>query len=176
MNPPPDSDDDLARLVRAAVALSDAPPAWQQAARRLWTARQPPLRESVPAALRKLVAVLRFDSFAAAPAVSATRAAPAETRHLLFSALGRDIDVRIVPADAGFALVGQVLGPDQRGVVELAPQAPGAVAEQDRRRTLLDDLGEFRLEGVDRGAYVLTLRLGDDEIVLPPLDVGAGRG
>ena len=36
-------------------------------------------------------------------------------------------------------------------------------------------MGEFRLEGIRRGTYVLTLRLGEDEIVLPPIDVGEHR-
>ncbi len=38
--------------------------------------------------------------------------------------------------------------------------------------TQLDALGEFRLDGLERGSYLLTLRVGTDEIVLPPILIG----
>ena len=40
----------------------------------------------------------------------------------------------------------------------------------------VDFLGEFRLDGIRGGTYVLTLRLSGDEIVLPPIHVGERRG
>jgi hypothetical protein len=45
------------------------------------------------------------------------------------------------------------------------PPAPTRHAE-------IDPLGEFHLDDIDGGTYVLTLRLGPDEIVLPPIEVG----
>jgi len=93
----------------------------------------------------------------------------------LFTAKGRDVDVRITPAAGHFALTGQILGPDESGVVELASASGEGSGTESAKLATLDALGEFRLEGVRRGSYVLTLRLGEDEIVLPPIDVGEHR-
>ena len=60
-------------------------------------------------------------------------------------------------------------------MVELARASGDGDGAASAQAAALDALGEFRLEGVRRGAYVLTLRLGDDEIVLPPIDVGERR-
>ena len=98
-----------------------------------------------------------------------------DTRHLLFSAKGRDIDLRISPAAEAFALSGQILGPDDTGVVELVTQSDGAPDSGAARVAPVDALGEFRLDGVRGGTYRLTLRMGGDEIVLPAIDVGARR-
>ena len=86
--------------------------------------------------------------------------------------MGRDIDLRISPAADQFALTGQILGPDESGQVELATQTGDGIELADARVAALDALGEFRLDGVRGGTYRLTLRLGGDEIVLPPIEVG----
>ena len=70
------------------------------------------------------------------------RHAAGTTRHLLYSTQGRDIDLRIVPQSGRFAIVGQILGPDASGAVELRPVAGDASSQQTVQ---LDDLGEFRL-------------------------------
>ena len=64
-----------------------------------------------------------------------------------------------------FAIVGIELSTDVR--------ADGGAA--GTKVTALDGLGEFRLEGVPSGTYVLRLLLGEDEIVLPSIDVGERR-
>jgi hypothetical protein len=162
----PISDDDFERLLHQAVALPDAPPALLHRVRGLWPAA--PAGGALQAAIRHVAALLSFDSWAAPAAAAGVRAPRAATRHLLYSAEGRDIDLRIAPSGASFALAGQVLGPDEGGEVELA-SATGAPA----RRAAVDALGEFRIEDVGAGDYGLTLRLGGDEIVLPTLHVGA---
>ena len=96
---------------------------------------------------------------------------PADTRHLLFSAMGRDIDLRIAPAEELFALSGQILGPDEAGRVEV-----NAAGSADKRVASIDDLGEFRVDGLPKGTYLLTLRMGSDEIALPPIEVGKRYG
>ena len=97
------------------------------------------------------------------------RSAQVATRHLLYSAQGRDIDLRIAPSAEFFSMAGQILGPDEVGMVELS-------YEHDESRqafvTALDSLGEFRIDGIRRGTYVMTLRMGSDEIVLPTVEVG----
>lgn len=155
------NDDDLVAAARRAVrALPDAPEAWVQRAIDLL-----PVPSLVGTLLRRLQAVLSFDSWAQPAPALGMRSAADDTRHLLFSVEGRDIDLRIVPAGATWALAGQVLGPDEAGTVELAG-GDGA------RRTPLDELGEFRIEGLASGRYTLTLRVAGDEILLPALEVG----
>jgi hypothetical protein len=171
MNPnDPPSDDDLAPLVRRAAALPDAPPALIGAATALWPVKTS-VAEVARSAARLLAAVLRFDSWAAAPVAFGMRSLPADTRHLLFSAMGRDIDLRIAPAEELFALSGQILGPDESGRVEV-----NAAGSADKRVASIDDLGEFRVDGLPKGTYLLTLRMGRDEIALPPIEVGSRHG
>lgn len=161
------SDDDLLqRLKQALQALPDAPAALQRAAIGLWPA-QP--ASTLAAALHRLAAVLTFDSWAAPALALGMRSLRAPTRHLLFSSLGRDIDLRIAPVAGAFCLTGQILGPDEAGQIELAPLPDAAPAQHVGA---LDGLGEFRIDGVARGQYRLCLRLGSDLITLPPIDVG----
>lgn len=156
-------DDELAAAARRAVkALPDAPDAWVQRALALM-----PVPTLAGTLLRKLQAVLSFDSWAQPAPALGMRSAGDDTRHLLYSVEGRDIDLRISPSGSSWALVGQVLGPDDSGVAELAP-----AGGETPHHAALDDLGEFRIDGLARGRYVLTLRLTGDEILLPALEVG----
>lgn len=166
----PLSDDELAALVHRALALPEAPASLLRTVIDQGPAPQPaPLQATFEAVRRRLLAVLSFDSWAA-PMALGVRAVPSESRHLLFSASGRDIDLRVTPSARNFALTGQILGPDESGTVELIPDSAGEAGES--RIATLDTLGEFRLDGVGRGTYTLMLRLGDDEVVLPPIHVG----
>lgn len=170
------SDDEFARLVRRAAALPDAPPSLIHAAIDQWHAARPSLLQATAKGiLNRVAAALTFDSWAAGSLALGVRAVPSDTRHLLFTAEGRDIDVRIAPAGGRFEVTGQILGPDESGVIELAPASGGELDAASARAVALDDMGEFRLEGVRPGAYVLTLRVGEDEIVLPSIDVGEQR-
>lgn len=166
------TDDELGHLVREADRLQDAPEPLIRAAIQTWSTRQQPgaLQAAAQTALRHLVALLSFDSWAAPQLAPGLRSAAADTRHLLYSSMGRDIDLRVAPDARLFALAGQVLGPDEAGWVELSAQ--DAASGDAPRRVALDAMGEFRLEGVARGRYLLTLRMGQDVIVLPPIDVG----
>jgi len=167
---PPD-DEFGQRLRRALRALPDAPPALQRAAIGLWPAPAPRLKTAAQALLQQIGAALRFDSWAAAPALAhGMRSLRSPTRHLLYSAQGRDIDLRIAPLGAdAFSLAGQILGPDEAGSVVLHP-----LDGDDRaaRSAMLDALGEFRIDGVPRGSYRLTLQVSGDEIVVAPIEFG----
>lgn len=172
----PLSDDELAQQARRAAELPDAPKPLIDAVIGLFPVSPAPQRSRLGdvahAALRLVSAVLSFDSWAQPPTALGMRAGASDTRHLLFSAQGRDIDLRISPASPvgeHFALSGQILGPDESGVVELEPQSSDGA---DARSAVLDTLGEFRLDGVRGGTYRMTLRVGGDEIVLPPIEVG----
>jgi hypothetical protein len=165
----PLTDAELVALLCRAAAMADAPSKLIQGANSAWPSAQGPVK----AATRLLAAALRFDSWAGAPLAFGMRALPADTRHLLFSAMGRDIDLRITPDAQHFALAGQILGPDESGRAELRAPPGGRELE---RIAAIDELGEFRLDAIECGTYLLTLRLGGDEIVLPPIEVGARRG
>ena len=170
------SEDEFAQLVQRAVALPDAPPALIRAAIGQWDAAQPSLLQAAARAiLNRVTAALTFDSWAAGSLAFGVRAVPSDTRHLLFTAKGRDIDIRIAPTAGHFAVTGQILGPDESGVVELARASGDDDGAAIAQATALDAMGGFRLEGIRRGAYVLTLRLSEDEIELPPIDVGEHR-
>jgi hypothetical protein len=168
------SDDEFGeQLSRALRHLPDAPAALQRAAVQLWVAPPPSLLMRAEQALRQVSAVLSFDSWAGAAVPQGVRSMRSPTRHLLFSAQGRDIDLRIAPVAEAFALTGQILGPDDGGSVELSRDG-GAAAEP--RVTQLDDLGEFRIDGLYAGTYRLTLNMGGEQIVLPPVQVGEPSG
>lgn len=131
-----------------------------------------PLGSGLRQVLRRVAAALNFDSRGTSAPAAGLRGSHAETRHLLFSAKGRDIDLRVAPLAEGYALSGQVLGPDEGGTIALAAQLrAGAPLPPPPRHAAIDALGEFHLEAIDPGTYVLTLQLGHDEIVLPPIEM-----
>ncbi len=167
------TDGEFEALVRRAAALPDAPHGWVRKAENAFVGRPTPgWSESVQAFINKVAAVLTFDSWAPSPLIAGVRGVPSATRHLLFSMQGRDIDLRITATAQHFALAGQILGPDESGVVELSPEATEPPDGDAVHTAPLDELGEFRLEGIGRGTYRMTLRLGGDEIALPPIAVG----
>jgi hypothetical protein len=167
------SDDEFVHLVQRAVALPDAPSALVRAAIGLWAQREATsLADAARAGLRLVSAVLSFDSWARPPVALGMRGVAINTRHLLFTAHGRDIDLRISPAADLYALRGQILGPDEAGEVELSAASGSAPGALEARTAPFDSMGEFRLDDVHGGTYRLTLRMGGDEIVLPPIDVG----
>lgn len=167
---PPLSDAELLARLPAAAALPDAPADWQRRALAAWRApANLSLAQAVEALRQRVLAVLSFDSWAQSPLAAGLRSAGSNTRQLVFSAEGRDIDLRIAPSGAHFAVDGQVLGPDDNGVVALTSEsAATAIYEAP-----LDALGEFHLADVAPGCYRLSLLLAGHEIVLPPFEVGA---
>lgn len=172
------SDADFEHLARRAAALPDAPQAWVDRACKLFepAVQASALGQVAGAALALVRAVLSFDSWAPVPAGMAVRSVPSDTRHMVFSAMGRDIDLRIAPTPGHFVVSGQILGPDESGTIELvaAPEGDDAAASQPRSAAL-DAMGEFRLDGVPSGRYQLTLHLAGEQVLLPPIEVGARR-
>jgi hypothetical protein len=122
-------------------------------------------REPAPSALRRILASLAFDSTQMQPAFG-LRAGQAVARQLLFNAEGRGIDLRISGSGDSWSVAGQVLGPCQRGSALL--RGAGIDVQAD-----LNDLCEFVLPPVAAGTYTLTLRLGDTEVEVERLEVGA---
>jgi hypothetical protein len=166
------SDAELIQRVRRALKdLPDAPLALQQAAIELWPTTSPlaALETVARAVARRIAAALTFDSWSTPAFAHGMRSMRSPTRHLVYNAMGRDIDLRITAEAEGFGIIGQVLGPDEAGVAELAAQdAPPAEVQ----RAPLDAFGEFRIEHLPAGSFLLTIAVGDDQIVLPPIKVG----
>lgn len=171
------NDDELADLVKGAVALHDAPVALVKSAIDLWQATHPvAVTSSGERLISKIRAVLTFDSWSASPMALGLRSMPSQTRHMMFSAQGRDIDLRILSSAESFVLAGQILGPDETGLIELAVDTSSGTATQKPRTTTLDELGGFHLENVRAGTYWMTLTFAGASIELPPIDVGERHG
>lgn len=175
------TDDEFLELVQRSAALPDAPPAALQAAIDLMAAARPnPIADLLASAGEVINAILSFDSWAAPAPAYAMRSAGKDSRHLLFNAQEHDVDLRIVRDADTFTLTGQILGPDEGGMIFLLaesgqPDAAGSSESQlpgNGMVATLDELGEFRLTGLHAGNYQVVLRLGDTQLVLPPITVG----
>lgn len=156
------------RLHRAFKQLPDAPAALVRRAITVWPKAAP--LSCWGQGVRLLLATLQFDSWALSPAAESMRAAATVARHLLFRAEGHDIELRITPVAAGtWVLSGQVLGPDDTGLVRLTAKGAAAPLHQAR----LSTLGEYSLPSVGAGHWVLTLVLApNDQIIELAIEVG----
>lgn len=189
------------QLQRALQALPDVPPVLQRAAIGLWpsartttaAAAPPSISAMAQALMNRIRATLTFDSWAAPATAAGMRSLQGPTRHLLYAAEGRDVDLRITPvagAGAGFGafmVSGQILGPDESGTVVLTrcdahhsafDSASDSASDRDvdasapTASAALDALGEFRIAAVPPGRYQMVLQLGPDAIELPELQLG----
>jgi hypothetical protein len=160
MPDPADPDDAaLAAALARSRVLEDAPETLIQRTIDLFPARRP--------AVRRLAAVRRFDSLGLAPQAAGVRSGGDGTRQVLFSAEGRDIDLRIAPDGSRWRISGQVLGPDVQGHACL--EAGSQKLEVD-----WNELSEFGFESVPAGTVTLTLSGAGWEVVLPALTIPDG--
>jgi hypothetical protein len=161
------SDDELVRLLRDEALQVDAP---EHVVRQALGAFRPQQAAPRAGVLERLVAALAFDSAAGTPLALGVRGATAEARQLVFTAEGRDIDLRLAPAgetgDGDFEVSGQVLGPDTDGTVVL--EGGGTT-----RTVCLNELSEFSFGAVPAGDYTLTMHLQGAVIVVPALRLTA---
>ena len=172
------SDEELLRCLGEVSALPDAPPTFIMRAINLMSEPHAvTLVDTAVAAIRRAIATLTFDSFSGGNLAYGVRGTPSDVRHLLYSALGRDIDVRVSSAAERFVLAGQVLGPDEIGTIELTHSENGGepCTDQAAAKVPLDSMGQFRIEGIAAGIWTLRLRLGNDEIELPAIQLGEQR-
>jgi hypothetical protein len=167
MKPTHVSDDAIIEALRAESTQLDAPEHVIQRAFTLWKPKTAPAQESL---LSKMFAVLKFDSSSVLPVAMGVRSIGSQTRQMLFSAEGRDIDLRIAPRAKGASrqwdITGQVLGPDDNGSVSLR----GANCEWSAN---LNDLSEFHIEDIPEGQYQLLVMLNGSVIVLPEIRIPA---
>jgi hypothetical protein len=171
------SEDEFRQLAQRAARMPDAPAAWVQAAVTLGVqalmAPAMTLGQVLRSALHRVQAELSFDSGLQPNLTLGMRSMDGSTRHLIFSAPGHDIDLRISPAAEHFVLTGQILGRDPRGSVELTLHGDDARSASDVRVVALDEMAEFVLDGVPAGTCGLCLHLDQAVIELPPMHIGA---
>jgi hypothetical protein len=165
---PADPDAALADALARSRVLQDAPEAVIQRAIDVFAPRQRAVAVDAPApggVLRRLVAVLGFDSATLTPQAAGLRSTASAVRQMLFSADGRDVDLRIAPGAGGWQVSGQVLGPDASGFVEVS------CGETFHAVQAWNDLAEFRIDGVPAGRCRIVLRSSDWEMALPELTI-----
>lgn len=114
--------------------------------------------------LRRIVALLTFDSRTAGPAFG-VRSLPGASRQLLYSAEDTDLDLRITMQNDECVLAGQVIG---GGYAEGQVEISGVTGKSE---ATLNDVCEFTLPPVPAGNYSLILRMHDREIEIPELEL-----
>jgi len=113
--------------------------------------------------LRRIVALLTFDSRDASPAFG-MRSLFATSRQMLYSAEDTDLDLRVTRLNDEYVLAGQVIGAVCAGSVEISGVA-------GRSEAALNDICEFTLPPVPAGKYSLVVRMQDLQIEIPELDL-----
>lgn len=146
----------------------DAPTALIEHARNLFRSRILSGRVSADresSFLRRVIAVLTFDSLTATPAFG-LRSQTNAGRQLIYSAETADIDVRVSRNNEEWQIAGQVLGADcTSGDVDLESDHFSASAK-------LNELCEFSFNAVPAGAYKISVRLPEFLVETPPLELG----
>ena len=115
--------------------------------------------------LRRIVAILTFDSRSSRPAYG-MRSLHNTSRQMLYSAQETDLDLRITIQNDECIVSGQIMRdvcPDG-GVVEISGTTGSAEAS-------LNELCEFTLPAVPIGNYSLKVRMLDVEIEIPELEL-----
>lgn len=114
--------------------------------------------------LRRIVAVLMFDSRSTSPAYG-MRSLHNTSRQMLYSAQETDLDLRITVQNDECIVAGQIMRDGcTGGVVEISGATGSAEAS-------LNELCEFTLPAVPVGNYSLKVRMLDVEIEIPELEL-----
>lgn len=154
-------DDTLSRLRHLVLTMksdraADAPRYVLVSAINIFSPSQSPLR--------RVVAILTFDSRSAGPAFG-MRSLHTSSRQMLYSAQEADVDLRITVQNDECIVAGQIIRDGcAGGVVEIS----GASGSSE---TSLNDLCEFTLPAVPIGSYSITVTMLDVEIVIPELEL-----
>ena len=155
-----------------AIAASDEsvePPSWvfKRAVKIFETQKT---RPNLIERIGQRVASLVFDSLAK-PAIAGVRSTETTNRQFLYRADDYSIDLQVAPAEGLRAdLTGQVL---KEG--EVAFESVSGLRLEIARRgepvfsAVTDDMGEFKISGIDYGVYDLRIELGNGSITVPGL-------
>jgi hypothetical protein len=153
----------------AATDESTEPPSWVfKRAVRLFEGK--PARPRLAERIGQAVASLIFDSLAQ-PVIAGVRSTETTNRQLLYRAGNYSIDLQIAPAEHLRAdLIGQILKEGEAAFESVS----GLRLEISRQgdpifATVTDDMGEFKISGVDYGVYDLRIDVGNESITIPGL-------
>jgi hypothetical protein len=138
----------------------DAPEDAVKWARNVFRSR---LAESRPTLVQRIKAVLRVDLAPGKAAFGERTAAAGNVRQMMFEAGGLAIDLRVKSGKRSVDIRGQVLGSESR--------TGKAVLFNDlvREEAPLDELGEFRFNGLAHGTYTFSLLITGTEVVIEDL-------
>jgi hypothetical protein len=114
--------------------------------------------------LRRIIAILTFDSRLAGPAFG-IRSLRSTSRQLLYSAQETDLDLRITVQNDECIVAGQVIRDGcVSGMVEISGDAGSAAAN-------LNEVCEFTLPAIPLGNYSLRVKMPDVQIEIPELEL-----
>lgn len=172
---PPLTDAQIEQTLRQAGTMEDAPTSALQAALGLWRDRTP-ATVSLPEAaqrLRRIVARLIEDTFAAPELALGLRGGEAPPRQLFHASDAGDVDLHIAAVDGRWEIRGQLLGRDGAAAARLVAldAAPG---DPPADRCVPSAQCEFLLVPPPlRSArrYRIEIDTGDTTIELPPFDL-----
>jgi len=157
-----------------AVAESDdaiAPPPWafKRAVRIFDTERQ---RPRLAHRIGQAIAALVFDSFAR-PQLAGVRSTETTNRQLLYRAGDYSIDLQIAPSEHAHAdLIGQVLKEGESTFESVAGLTLSvARGGQPVFSATTDEMGEFKVNGLEHGLYDLRVELSEGSITVPELPI-----
>ncbi|MFY9607754.1 MAG: zf-HC2 domain-containing protein [Blastocatellia bacterium] len=162
---------DWYQQVRKAAASDDtvAPPPWVlKRAVRIFEAQRD--RPKLAARMRQAIASLVFDSFAR-PALAGVRSTEAANRQLLYRAGDYSIDLQIAPSEHTRAdLIGQVLKEgdptfESVAALDFVIARGGEIVFS----AVTDEMGEFKVSGIEQGIYDLRVELSEGSITVPDL-------
>ncbi len=162
---------DWYQLVRNAATSDDtvAPPPWvlKRAVRVFDTHRD---RPKLAARIGQVIAALVFDSFAR-PALAGVRSTETANRQLLYRAGDYSIDLQIAPSEHTRAdLIGQILKEGDPSFESVAGLNFGiARGGETVFSALTDEMGEFKVSGIEQGIYDLQVELSEGSITVTNL-------
>jgi hypothetical protein len=156
------------------VAVGDEstePPSWVfKRAVRIF--ENQPARPRLIERLGQAVASLVFDSLAR-PALAGVRSTETTNRQLLYRAGDYSIDLQIAPAEHQRAdLIGQVLKEGESAFESVSGLRLEIIrGGESVFTTASDEMGEFKIDGLDYGLYDLRIELGGGSITVPELPI-----
>ena len=166
-----DGEAEMAELLLRADGLTKPPP-WvlrrdERIARRYQSTRSPH-RSTWDSGWRRTVASIAFDS-RVQPQFAGLRAGLAQVRRLLFQAenLEVDLEMRPGPLREQVRLAGQVTAAGANphgGLLRLS-------TPDREQETLLDECGEFWIDGLERGTYRLEIVFAGRLVEIPVLPI-----
>jgi hypothetical protein len=156
--------------VRLTASTDDsvAPPSWvlKRAVRIFEAAERPRISERI----KQVIASLVFDSFAR-PSLAGVRSSETVNRQLLYRAGEYNIDLQIASfASTSTELMGQILREGDANFESVSGLTIEVAREKEKvLSTVTDEMGEFRINGLESGVYELRIELSEGNITVPAL-------